>query len=145
MFVCPHFTHIWHYFCRIFKFCPGPAQPSRFWDAYYYKTINFREKNYQTKNVCLHHKTYVLKFGNVSSNGVWGRPSYVRVTIFPFFGYNFCSNGKFGFSTTAFERTFKNLSDSYNFYPKILFNTPEKLKFHEKMTFFVYFFHYFPL
>ena len=115
MFVCPHFTHIWHYFCRIFKFWPGPAgrpaQPSRFWDAYYYKTINFREKNYQTKNVCLHHKTYVLKFGKVSSHGVWGRPSFVRVTLFPFFGYNFWSNKKFGFPTTAFERTPKNLSD----------------------------------
>ena len=140
MFVCPHFTHIWHFFVISLNFVPprpDPTRPSRFWDAYYYKTINFTEKNFKTKNVCLHHKTYVLKFGNVSSHGVWGRPSFVRVTLFPFFGYNFWSNKKFWFPTTAFERTRKNLSESYNFYPKIFIYIPENSKFREKIAFFI--------
>ena len=64
---------------------PDPARPSsRFWDAYYSETINFRENNYQIKNVYPNHKYFVLKFGNDPMNEVLGRPYFVRVIFFPF-------------------------------------------------------------
>ena len=143
MFVCPHFTHIWHYFCRIFKFWPG--RPSRFWDAYYYKTINFREKNYQTKNVCLHHKTYVLKFDNVSSNDVWGRPSFVRVTFFPFFGYNYWSNWNLDFRQQHLKELPKIYQIHLIIFRKNLFTYLKSCNFMKKGHFYRSFFHYFPL
>ena len=58
---------------------------SRFWEAYYSETINFRENKYQTKSVYFHHKSFVLKFGNDESNGDFGRPYFVRITLFQFF------------------------------------------------------------
>ena len=46
----------------------GTQNMSRFWEAYCSKTIKIREKNYQIKNVFLHHKTYVLQSNNASSD-----------------------------------------------------------------------------
>ena len=117
------FTHIWHNFCHSEqKNRPGPTRPdparplSRFWEAYYSETINFREKNYRTKNVYPNHKFFVLKFGNDPMNEVLGRPYFVRVTFFQFFGYIFWSNKNFEFLKTAFERASENLSDrTYTF------------------------------
>ena len=67
VFVCTCFTHIWYNFCHPEQKStrPDPTRPSRFWAAYYSKTMSFREKNYETKNIGLYHKSYVLKFGGV--------------------------------------------------------------------------------
>ena len=67
VFGCTCFTHIWYNFCHPEQKStrPDPTRPSRFWAAYYSKTMSFREKNYETKNIGLYHKSYVLKFGGV--------------------------------------------------------------------------------
>ena len=125
---------------------PDPTRPlSRFWEAYYSETINFREKNYRTKNVYPNHKFFVLKFGNDPMNDFLGRPYFVRVTFFQFFGYIFWSNKNFEFLKTAFERTPENLSDCTYIFTKKIIRIPEKLKFHEKMAFFTNFFQHFRL
>ena len=125
---------------------PDPARPSsRFWDAYCSETISFREKNYQTKNVYKSHKFFVLKFGNDPMNDVLGRPYFLRVTFFTFFGYIFWSNKNFEFLKTAFERASENLSDCINIFAIFYDWMPEKLKFHEKMAFFTNFFQNFRL
>ena len=147
VFSCTCFTHIWHNFCHSEqKNRPGPTRPlSRFWDAYCSETINFRENNYRTKNVYPNHKFFVLKFGNDPMNDVLGRPYFVRVTFFPFFGYIFWSNKNFECLKTAFERASENLSDSIYIFAIFFLWMAEKLKFHEKMAFFTNFFQNFRL
>ena len=76
---------------------------------------------------------------------VLGRPYFVRVTFFPFFGYIFWSNENFEILKTAFERTRKNLSDCMYTCANFLIQIPENLKFHEKLAFFTDFVQYFPL
>ena len=83
---------------------------SRFWEAYYSETIHFRENIYRTKSVYLHHKSFVLKFGNDESNGDFGRPYFVRVTLFPFFG---C--------------TLADLTEKLNFWECFRIKNPENL------------------
>ena len=123
-----------------------PTRPlSRFWDAYCSETINFRENNYQTKNVYLNHKFFLLKFGNDPTNDVLGRPYFVRVTFFQFFGYIFWSNKNFECLKTAFERASENLSDSIYIFAIFFVWMAEKLKFPEKMAFFTNFFQNFRL
>ena len=115
---------------------PDPARPSsRFWDAYCSETINFRENNYQTKNVYPNHKFFVLKFGNDPMNDVLGRPYFVRVTFFPFFGYIFWSNKNFECLKTAFERASENLSDSIYIFAIFLFEWLKNWNFLKKWHF----------
>ena len=59
MIVLTQIGHIWSEPAR-----PGPARPSRFWDAYILETIDFREKNYQRRIVRNIYKIYVSKFQN---------------------------------------------------------------------------------
>ena len=113
-----------------------PARPlSRFWEAYYSETINFREKNYRTKNVYPNDKFFVLKFGNDPMSYVLGRPYFVRVTFFTFFGYISWSNKNFQILKTAFERTPENLSDCMYIFAIFLFKYLKNWNFMKKWRF----------